>query len=209
MPSRPSTSHPPSAQLHRGEPRADRRTVDARSQPSPGHGFMQPMTDAGERLGRAWGIVGHMHSVMDVPEWREAYNAMLPEVTGFYAELGQNVALFAKVKALRDSAEYATLSPTQQAHRRQRPARLPPLRRRTAGRQEAALQGNPGRDCRHWRPSSPRTCSTPPTPTPNGSPTKRIWRAFPMTSRPPRAPPPRRTAGRAGNSRCTRPPTSR
>ena len=59
---------------------------------------MQPMIDAGERLGRAWGIVGHMHSVMDVPEWREAYNAMLPEVSSFYSELGQNLALFAKVR---------------------------------------------------------------------------------------------------------------
>ncbi len=76
-------------------------------------GFMQPMTDAGERLGRAWGIVGHMHSVMDLPAWREAYNAVLPEISGFYAELGQNLALFAKVKALRGSAEYVTLTPTQ------------------------------------------------------------------------------------------------
>ena len=78
------------------------------------HAFMQPLTDAGERLGRAWGIVSHMHSVMDVPEWREAYNAMLPEITGYYAELGQNEAIFAKVKALRNSPEYATLTPTRQ-----------------------------------------------------------------------------------------------
>jgi oligopeptidase A len=83
------------------------------SQPS-WHAFMQPLTDAGERLGRAWGIVSHMHSVMDVPEWREAYNALLPEITGYYAELGQNEAIFAKVKALRQSPEYATLSPTRQ-----------------------------------------------------------------------------------------------
>jgi oligopeptidase A len=78
------------------------------------HGFMQPLTDAGERLGRAWSIVGHMHSVMDVPEWREAYNELLPEITGYYAELGQNEAIFAKVKALKASPEYATLSPTRQ-----------------------------------------------------------------------------------------------
>ena len=96
----------------------ENRTLVARlsapeSQPS-WHGFMQPLTDAGERLGRAWGIVGHMHSVMDVPEWREAYNALLPEITGYYAELGQNEAIFAKVKALRQSPEYATLSPTRQ-----------------------------------------------------------------------------------------------
>ncbi|MBI5784440.1 MAG: M3 family metallopeptidase [Rhodocyclales bacterium] len=90
---------------------ADLSTTE--SQPS-WDAFMQPLTDAGERLGRAWGIVGHMHSVMDVPEWREAYNALLPEITGYYAELGQNEAIFARVKALRESAEYATLSPTRQ-----------------------------------------------------------------------------------------------
>ncbi len=90
---------------------ADLSTTE--SQPS-WHAFMQPLTDTGERLGRAWGIVGHMHSVMDVPEWREAYNALLPEITGYYAELGQNEAIFAKVKALRQSAEYAALSPARQ-----------------------------------------------------------------------------------------------
>ncbi len=75
--------------------------------------FVAPLTEAGERLGRAWGVVGHLHSVMDVPEWREAYNDMLPEVSRFYAEMGQNLALFHKYKALCDSAEYATLSPTR------------------------------------------------------------------------------------------------
>ena len=75
--------------------------------------FMQPLTDMGEKLSRAWGIVGHLHSVNDVPEWREAYNAILPEVSGFYADLGQNLALFAKIKALAASAEYASLSPAR------------------------------------------------------------------------------------------------
>lgn len=77
-------------------------------------GFVSPMDEAGERLGRAWGVVGHLHSVFDVPEWREAYNAMLPEISRFYAEVGQNLALFEKYKALHDSPEFATLSPVRQ-----------------------------------------------------------------------------------------------
>jgi oligopeptidase A len=48
-----------------------------------------------------------------VPAWREAYNEMLPEVSRFYAELGQNLKLFEKYKALRGSAEYAGLSREQ------------------------------------------------------------------------------------------------
>lgn len=75
--------------------------------------FVQPLTDAGERLGRAWGVVGHMHGVNDVSEWREAYNAMLPEVTRFYAELGQNLPLYEKFKALAASPEYARLNPVR------------------------------------------------------------------------------------------------
>ena len=76
-------------------------------------GFVQPLTDAGERLSRAWGIVGHLHSVNDVPAWREAYNEMLPEVSRFCAEQGQNLQLFAKYKALREGGEYARLSPAR------------------------------------------------------------------------------------------------
>ena len=48
-----------------------------------------------------------------MPEWREAYNANLPEVTRFYSELGQNLKLFAKYKAIRDGAGFASLSQAQ------------------------------------------------------------------------------------------------
>ena len=72
--------------------------------------FMRPLIDSGERLSRAWGMVGHLHSVNDVPEWRDAYNAMLPDVTSYYAEMGQNLALYAKTKALAASPQYAELS---------------------------------------------------------------------------------------------------
>jgi oligopeptidase A len=77
-------------------------------------GFAAPITDMGEQLGRAWGVVGHLHGVNDVPAWREAYNASLPEITRFYSSLGQNLALFAKYRALHDSPEYASLSPARQ-----------------------------------------------------------------------------------------------
>ncbi|HQW21179.1 MAG TPA: M3 family metallopeptidase, partial [Rhodocyclaceae bacterium] len=59
-------------------------------------------------------IVSHLHSVNDIPPWREVYNALLPEVTRFYSELGQNQALFAKLKVLRASVEYQHLNTTQQ-----------------------------------------------------------------------------------------------
>ncbi|MHB1236147.1 MAG: M3 family metallopeptidase [Gallionella sp.] len=72
--------------------------------------FVAPMEDANERLSRAWGPVGHLNAVMNSPELREAYNATLPKITQYYAELGQNLALFDKFKALRNSPKYAGLS---------------------------------------------------------------------------------------------------
>lgn len=91
--------------------RIDRLADDAT--PATWTAFAGPLTDGIEQLSRAWGIVGHLHSVNDIPEWREAYNQMLPEVSRFYAELGQNLKLFAKYKAIREGAEYATLSPAR------------------------------------------------------------------------------------------------
>jgi oligopeptidase A len=72
--------------------------------------FAAPLSDGIEQLGRAWGIVGHLHAVNDIPPWREAYNALLPEVSRFFAELGQNLKLFAKYKAIRAGGDYAGLS---------------------------------------------------------------------------------------------------
>ena len=72
--------------------------------------FVTPLDDANERLSRAWGQVSHLHSVMDSPELREAYNENLPKITVYFAELGQNTALFAKFKALKARPDYEALS---------------------------------------------------------------------------------------------------
>lgn len=72
--------------------------------------FVRLMEDANERLGRAWGPVGHLNAVMNSPELRDAYNSTLPKITAYYAALGQNLALFQKFKALRNSPEFASLS---------------------------------------------------------------------------------------------------
>ncbi|MBN9430126.1 MAG: M3 family metallopeptidase [Burkholderiales bacterium] len=71
--------------------------------------FVEPLEDATERLGRAWGIVGHLNGVADTPPLREAYNANLPKVTQFWTELSQHEALFAKYRAYAASPEYAQL----------------------------------------------------------------------------------------------------
>jgi len=75
--------------------------------------FVAPLDEANERLSRAWGAVGHLHGVLDSPELREAYSTNQPKVVQYYTELGQNVALFEKYKALRDAPAFAALSPAQ------------------------------------------------------------------------------------------------
>lgn len=55
---------------------------------------------ATEHLGRAWGAVNHLNSVMDTPELRAAYNAALPRITEFWTRLGADERLYAKYKAI-------------------------------------------------------------------------------------------------------------
>ena len=64
---------------------------------------------ATEKLGRAWGVVGHLNAVMDTPELRAAYNAALPKVTEFWTNLGSDERLYAKYKAI----DAATLNAEQ------------------------------------------------------------------------------------------------
>ncbi|NHR07181.1 M3 family metallopeptidase [Chromobacterium haemolyticum] len=72
--------------------------------------FVDPLTDATEHLGRAWGVVGHLNAVVNTPELREAYNANIPRISEFWTEMGQNLDLFARFKALAASPEHADYS---------------------------------------------------------------------------------------------------
>jgi oligopeptidase A len=64
-----------------------------------------PIDDVTERLGRAWGVVGHLNAVVNSPALRDVYNGMLPTITQFWTQLSQNEALFAKYKQIRASSD--------------------------------------------------------------------------------------------------------
>ena len=72
--------------------------------------FVDRLDDANEKMARSWGQVSHLNAVMNSTELREVYNENLPKITQYYAGLGQNLALFAKYKALRSSIEFNKLS---------------------------------------------------------------------------------------------------
>jgi oligopeptidase A len=85
----------------------------ANAAPATWDSLVAPLEDAGERLGRAWGQVGHLNAVMNSPELREVYNANLPKITQYYTELGQNQALYEKYKVLAASSEFSRLTRAQ------------------------------------------------------------------------------------------------
>ncbi|HSI95117.1 MAG: M3 family metallopeptidase [Methylophilaceae bacterium] len=75
--------------------------------------FARPLEDMEERISRAWSQVSHMNSVVNTPELREAYNANLPVLTAFYADISQNEALYAKFRALRANPMFEQLTSAQ------------------------------------------------------------------------------------------------
>ncbi len=76
--------------------------------------FVLPLEDSNEHLSRAWSQVSHMNAVINSPELREVYNENLSKITEYYAELSQNLALFAKFKVIKSSSEFAQLNTAQQ-----------------------------------------------------------------------------------------------
>ncbi|MFH6974016.1 M3 family metallopeptidase [Neisseria sp. 23W00296] len=75
---------------------------------------VERLTDLTERVGRIWGVVSHLNSVVDTPELRAEYNALMPEVTVFFTEIGQDIGLYERFKAIKASPEFAALSEAQQ-----------------------------------------------------------------------------------------------
>ena len=76
--------------------------------------LIEPLEDATEALSRSWGVVSHLNSVADTPALRAAYGAMLPQVTAFFSDLGQNLALYERFKVLQQSPAFKELQPAQQ-----------------------------------------------------------------------------------------------
>lgn len=72
--------------------------------------FVEPLENVTEKLGRAWGIVGHLNAVVDTPELRAVYNENQPKITEFWTELAQNLTLFTNYKALQLGPDYAGYS---------------------------------------------------------------------------------------------------
>jgi len=70
---------------------------------------MLPQEMLEQRLERVWSPVSHLHAVKDSESLRAVYGPAEQAISDYTAELGQNRALYAAVKAVADGAEFSTL----------------------------------------------------------------------------------------------------
>ena len=88
--------------------------ADNQQTPATWENFVTPLNDCLEQLSKAWGVISHFQGVKNTPEWREIYNRLLPEISIFFAELGQNEALFSQYKNLeKNNQQQQQLNATQ------------------------------------------------------------------------------------------------
>ena len=96
---------------------AGKQTVEAlatsKDEPS-WQNFALKLEDMDEQISRAWSQVGHLNSVLNSPELREAYNTNLAKLTDFYSDLAQDERLYAKYRVIQASADFAKLNSAQQ-----------------------------------------------------------------------------------------------
>jgi oligopeptidase A len=76
--------------------------------------LIMPLDEVSDRLSRAWSPVGHLNSVANTPELREAYDACLPLLSDYGSWMGQHQGLYQAYQRVANSADFAQLSQAQQ-----------------------------------------------------------------------------------------------
>ena len=76
-------------------------------------GLIGPLESMGERLGYAWGLVGHLMGVQNSDALRDAHSAVQPEVIAFGLRHAQSRPIFEGLEALRASDAFEPLEPAQ------------------------------------------------------------------------------------------------
>ena len=87
-----------------------RKAIDTAANPSlpaTWEAVVTPLDDATEPLWRAWSVVGHLKSVINTPELRQAYNAMLGPVTEYATWVGLHEGLFKQYVRLYENPEFS------------------------------------------------------------------------------------------------------
>jgi len=75
--------------------------------------FMLPVEALNDRLERMWAPISHLHGVKDSDALRPVYQACLPKLSDYAAEIGQNKALFEKTRTIYEARRQLKLTPAQ------------------------------------------------------------------------------------------------
>ncbi|HUG89989.1 MAG TPA: M3 family metallopeptidase, partial [Planctomycetaceae bacterium] len=76
-------------------------------------GCVEPLAQLGRPFQWAWGPVGHLNSVMNSPELREAYETVLPEIVAFGLRVKQSRPIYDALKTIREGGEWQRLDEAQ------------------------------------------------------------------------------------------------
>ena len=76
--------------------------------------FVLKLDSFENRIHQVWSVFSNLNATCNTPELRETYNALLPELSRYYTELGQNKALYQTYRTIHDSAVFSTLSVARQ-----------------------------------------------------------------------------------------------
>lgn len=76
--------------------------------------LMDPMEEVDRLFEYGWSPVGHLLSVANSDLLREAHDAAMPKIVEFSLQLRQSEAIYSKLVALRDSAQWSGFSGAQQ-----------------------------------------------------------------------------------------------
>ncbi|MDJ0723977.1 MAG: M3 family metallopeptidase [Prochloraceae cyanobacterium] len=87
--------------------------LEARVTPS-WDGLVEPLRAIEERLSWSWGIIGHLMSVQNSPELRQAYETVQPQLVQFVNRINQSQPIYEAYKALQGGDEWQNLEPAQQ-----------------------------------------------------------------------------------------------
>lgn len=75
--------------------------------PATWEAVIDPLDTAGEKLWRAWSVVGHLNAVVNTPELRQAYNDCLPKISEFSTWTGLHRGLYQQYQRLQAEPGFA------------------------------------------------------------------------------------------------------
>jgi len=76
--------------------------------------LMQPLERLGDRVHRIWGPIGHLLTVRNTPELREAYESVQDDVVALGLRMSQSAPIYRALKSLRDGGAWSELGEARQ-----------------------------------------------------------------------------------------------